>query len=356
MRAEEAEKKRAKGKKGNGRASARGSMDSYHYGMTVKQPENQNGSSDGAEKENAGGSRKKKILLTVAILIIVIAAGITFYLSRTDEQANITEDYGREDDYHGDLRNEELKVYFLDVGQGDCILVSAGEHHLLIDAGGEDYGTRVWKFLQDKGITELDYCIGSHFDADHIGGMDVVLQKFKCKQVMLPDYVKDTRAYDNLFNVIESKRLKVVSPEPGEKYTLGGAEFTIISPSTGTHEEENDYSIGIILRNGDNAFVFTGDATMQSEEQMMNLDINLKADVLKAAHHGSSYSTGSDFLEAVSPKYIVVSCGKDNDYGHPHRSFLKRAEEAGCQILRTDERGNVTFISDGRNIELRYDR
>lgn len=320
--------------------------------MEVRQPQKQaDGSNTGVDGIKNDKGKKKKFFVICFVLSLIIIGGIIFYFSRihdtekTDGQSDVfaSQDAGTSD-------NGKLTVYFLDVDQGDCILASYGEHHLIIDAGGEAFGTKVQKFLTDRGITELDYCIGTHFDADHIGGMDVILQKFDCGQVILPDYVKDTMAYDNLMRVINSKGIKVTSPVVGDEYSLGEASFTIIAPSGNGYEDENDYSIGIILKNGANGFVFTGDATMLSEEEMLASGIPLDADVLKAAHHGSSYSTGNDFLKAVSPEYVVVSCGKDNDYGHPHRSFLNRVEEAGCRILRTDELGTVAFTSDGESV------
>lgn len=332
------------------------SLDSWHYGITVKPSKDDSENVSEENKQKAAEKRKKFFLLAVLALILV-AAGIIFYISRNKENNSVlSNDSPVSSDNQAssteDELTKELKVVFLDVGQGDCILISCEGHHMLIDAGGEAYGTRVWKFLKDNGVETLDYCIGTHLDADHVGGMDVIVQKFDCAGIILPDYTRDTKAYRDLMDVIRWRRLVPVRPSVGDSYRLGSAEFVILAPSAGEHEDDNDYSIVILLKYGENSFLFTGDATETSETEMLALNGDLKADVLKAAHHGSSSSTGENFLEAVSPEYVVVSCGENNDYGHPHKSFLKRVKKAGSEILRTDEAGTITFVSDGETLTV----
>lgn len=243
-----------------------------------------------------------------------------------------------------------LEVHYLDVGQGDCTLILCDGHAMLIDAGDNDKGTAVQSYLESQGVTTLDYVIGTHPDADHIGGLDVVLYKFDCGTVILPDFAKDTRTYDDVIQTMKQKRYKNTLPEVGEVYELGDAVFTIVAPNGEYGDSANDYSVGILLQHGENRFLFTGDAEEASEADMLKNGIELKADVFKAAHHGSRTANTEDFLNAVEPDYVVISCGQDNSYGHPHAEVMNRLRAMGASVFRTDEQGTIVARSDGTEI------
>lgn len=248
-----------------------------------------------------------------------------------------------------------MEVHYIDVGQGDSTLVICGDHAMLIDAGDNDMGSRVWKYLLDQGVGSgiaLDYVIGTHGDADHIGGLDVILTKFDCGTVFLGDSLKCTRSYEDVVNAAFYKNYNLVMPEIGSSYTLGEAVFTITAPN-GDYEEENNRSIGIRLVHGENSFLFMGDAETAAEEDTLQSGIDISADVYKASHHGSSTSTTDAFLQAVNPKYCVISCGADNEYGHPHIETVEKLEAADVEIYRTDKDGTVLVISDGKNITVK---
>ncbi len=243
-----------------------------------------------------------------------------------------------------------LEVHYLDVGQGDCTLILCDGHAMLIDAGDNDKGTAVQSYLESQGVTALDYVIGTHPDADHIGGLDVILYKFDCSIVIMPDFAKDTRTYDDVIQTMKQKRYKNTLPEVGEVYELGDAVFTIVAPNGGYGDSANDYSVGILLQHGENRFLFTGDAEEASEADMLKNGIELKADVFKAAHHGSRTANTEDFLNAVEPDYVVISCGQDNSYGHPHAEVMNRLRAMGASAFRTDEQGTIVARSDGTEI------
>ncbi|MDO4304979.1 MAG: ComEC/Rec2 family competence protein [Bacillota bacterium] len=243
-----------------------------------------------------------------------------------------------------------LEIHFIDVGQGDATLIKCGEHAMLIDAGDYTKGTAVQFYLKKQGVTKLDYVIGTHLDADHIGGLDVVITKFDCDVVMYPEYEKDTKSYFDLIDAMKDRNYQNTPPEVGKVYALGEASFTVLAPIGEFYEQENNYSIAIRLVYGDNSFLFLGDAESESEREMLQSGRNLKADVLKAAHHGSSSSLSEEFMQAVEPVYAVISCGKDNDYGHPHEAVLNILRRGGCMVFRTDEQGTVIACSDGREI------
>lgn len=244
-----------------------------------------------------------------------------------------------------------LEVHYIDVGQGDATLIKCGSHAMLIDGGNNNKGTTVQLYLKKQGVESLDYVIGTHPDADHIGGLDVIVYKYNCEKVIMSDYEKDTRTYQELVDVIHDKNMKITYPVVGEQYALGEAEFTIIAPNSNSYGgNANDYSVAILLEYGKNRFLFTGDAEEASEMEMLSNGIELSADVYKVAHHGSRSASTQEFLNAVRPKYAVISCGEGNSYGHPHAEVLNRLRSMGVEVFRTDEQGSIIASSDGENI------
>lgn len=243
-----------------------------------------------------------------------------------------------------------LTVHYIDVGQGDSILAGSDGHYMLIDAGENDQADTVVSYLKQAGVTSLDYVIGTHPHSDHIGGLDKVIDEFSVGKVILPPVEHTTRTFEDVLNAASNKGLKITKPVPGSTYTLGNASFTIVAPVKDYGNDLNNWSVGIRLTYGSNSFLMCGDAESQAESDMLERGIPLKADVLKAGHHGSSTSTSSGFLKAVSPSYVVIQCGKDNSYGHPHKETMEKLEKAGCRVLRTDESGTITAASDGTHI------
>ncbi len=244
----------------------------------------------------------------------------------------------------------EMEVHFLDVGQGDCTLVVCDGRAMLVDAGDNDKGSVVQRYLEGQGIEGLDYVIGTHPDADHIGGLDVVLHKFDCETVMMPEGDKDTRTYDEVVQTMENKSYELTKPEVGDSYTLGSAEFTMVAPNGDYGGDANEGSIGILLSHGDNQFMLAGDAEGQAEEDMVENGIDISADVYKVSHHGSQTASTREFLEAVDPTYAVISCGEGNPYGHPHARTLNALQSMGTELFRTDEQGGIVATSDGEEI------
>lgn len=250
-----------------------------------------------------------------------------------------------------DTNGETLEIHFLDIGQGDATLIKQGSHAMLIDAGDNDKGTAVQSYLQSQGVESLDYAIGTHPDSDHVGGLDVVLYKFPWDTVILPDLEKDTKTYQDVLKVIKDKRKSITYPVAGTAYELGNAEFTIIAPAAEDYGDNwNDYSVGILLQFGENRFIFTGDAEEDAEQDMIAENIDLSADVLKAAHHGSDTANTMPFLEEVNPKSVVISCGAGNSYGHPRAGAMNNFRSIGASVYRTDEQGTIVAVSDGKEI------
>lgn len=245
--------------------------------------------------------------------------------------------------------SQELTVHFIDVGQGDCTLITCGDDAMLIDAGDNNQGTRIQNYIQHEGISKLKYVVCTHPDADHIGGMDVILYKFDCETIFMTDEEKDTATYRDVIDTMENKVYKKTLPVVGEQYQLGDAKFTIVAPSQ-MSDDSNNNSIALMLTHGKNTFLFTGDAEEDEESDIVKLDLPAGIDVYKAGHHGSKSSSSEELLNAVTPEYAVISCGEGNKYGHPHAQTLNNFRMMGIQVFRTDEQGTIVASSNGEEI------
>lgn len=253
-----------------------------------------------------------------------------------------------------------LEVYFLDVGQGDSELIRIpdGEESFtaLIDTGEYEYADGLTNTLRSLGVERIDALICSHPHTDHMGCMARIVQRFEIGAVYMPrlpdEQTPTTSAYEALLNAIEKKGLRVKPLRAGTEIACPeGASFAVSAPEKdAVWEDINNYSGVIRLTYGETSFLFTGDAEKQSEKVVLESGAELKADVLKCGHHGSSTSTSPKFLEAVDPDYGIISCGEDNSYGHPHRETLESLEKAGVRIYRTDRDGTILVRSDGKQI------
>jgi competence protein ComEC len=243
-------------------------------------------------------------------------------------------------------------VYFIDVGQADSILIKAKDQAMLIDAGNNDDGELVTGFIKDLGIDTLEYIVATHPHEDHIGGMDTVINTFEIKKIIMPKVEHSTKTYEDMLEAVLNNGLKITSPVPGTRFDIGEGEFTILAPNRSRYDDINDYSVVIKLQYKNTAFLFTGDAGIESETEMLDKGYDLKADLLKVGHHGSRYSTSEEFLNAVQPETAVISGAKDNMYGHPSPETIDRLRQAGVRVYRTDEAGTIAAVSDGEKIEI----
>lgn len=309
------------------------------------------------KKENASTKRNKKGILALAGIILLCIGGILFLLrerlfdlynkqhSNDDISADVSELQ------NGDKPDDLLQIHYIDVGQGDSTLITYKGHSMLIDAGDNSKGTAIQYYLKGQGIQTLDYAVVTHPDADHIGGMDVIIYKFDCENVFMPDISKDTQSYEDVMMSVEEKKYNVHHPYQGEEFYMDDIKFTVLWPTKElTSEDANDHSIVLLMEYKNLSFLFAGDAGINIMSDIKTDYPELKVDVYKVAHHGSVGSFNEDFLDSLNIKYGVISCGVDNDYSHPHKEILRYLEDANIQVYRTDVNGDIILYTDGDKI------
>ncbi len=251
-----------------------------------------------------------------------------------------------------DRSTDKLTVTFINVGQGDSILVQAPSGKtLLIDGGPKDAESALLSALVSKGVKRLDNVIATHEDTDHIGSLDAAIRAYPVGKVYLPKMpIKGTKAMEDFLQAVKGRGLSLTPAKAGVSVDLG-SEVTalMLAPVKASYEEENNYSAVLKVTFGKVSFLLTGDAESQSERDMINSGADLKSTVLKVGHHGSRYSTGEAFLNAVSPQYAVIQVGHNN-YGHPTSQVLNRLAAHAVKVYRTDRQGTITAVSDGKTV------
>jgi DNA internalization-related competence protein ComEC/Rec2 len=240
-------------------------------------------------------------------------------------------------------------VSFLDVGQGDSILVRSEANAILIDGGEHRNRNVVLYYLREAGVERLDYVVATHPHSDHIGGLITILRDFEVGALIMPEITNNTVTFENFLEAIENNEVDVIFPGPGDRMQAGIINMTVISPPA-VQGETNNSSVVLRMEHGETAFIFTGDAEIPAERWMTANIQSLHADVLKIGHHGSRTSTSEEFLSAVNPAYAVISVAASNQYNHPHDEILARIEAHGAEILRTDQLGTIRMITNGQSI------
>jgi competence protein ComEC len=250
-----------------------------------------------------------------------------------------------------------LKVHFIDVGQGGSqLIVSPTGKTILIDAGNNNKEKLVVAYLKKEKIKKIDILIGTHPDADHIGGLDAVIDNFDIGKIYMPKVQANTDTFKDVLNSIQKKNLKVTTAKSGLVLDWESAiKVDMIAP-VGTYDDTNDMSAVVHITYGSNSFLFTGDAETKSEADMIKSGANIKSDVLMVGHHGSNSSTSTQFLTAVNPKYAVIQVGKENNYGHPTNEVLKKLNDKKIKIYRNDQQGNIIFTSNGKDMTVKLDK
>jgi len=254
------------------------------------------------------------------------------------------------------LACSELQIHFLDVGQGDCTIVLCDGEAMVIDGGPRASASKVYSYVKKTlGLQHIDYVISTHPHLDHVYGLSSVLNAAPVDLILSPVLKWDSKAFEFMLKYAEKQGTPISVPQEGDTLQLGEATVTILHcwPEAVDYGRTNDSSIVVKIDYGKTSFIITGDAEDWSEYMMIDAGVNLKADVLRIAHHGSNTASTREFLQAVQPRYAVISVGKDNGYGHPHQEVLNRLEEIESQVLRTDQLGTIIMQSDGEIITLK---
>ena len=283
--------------------------------------------------------KKKKIISSIIGIIVVLLAGY-FGIDLTQD-SKVPKD-------------SELMISYMDVGQGDAAYIKVNGNDILIDAGPRSNSKELLEQLKAKNIDDFELVIATHPHEDHIGGMVDVFKEYEVKAFYSPKITHTTKTYENLVKSVKDEGLKTKELKSGMVIDLGeGAKFEVFTPQKSEYEELNDYSPIMKLSFGDTSYLFTGDAEKLAEEEALaKYKTSLDSDVIKFGHHGSSSSSSNAFIEAVSPKYGIISCAKDNKYGHPHRETLDIIKKYNIKTFRTDTDGEIILTSDGKSINF----
>lgn len=308
---------------------------------------------------------QNKIISIIAVLIIAVIVYISPDFAKTigivkKAESNVVENAIKYTDSaevtKADIQKDKLNIIFFYVGQADSSLIMANDKTMLIDAGNNEDGKNIAKYIHELGINKIDYVVGTHSDEDHIGGLDDIIDSFEIGKIFMSKNGTEKVNYQNVIKAANKKNIEVVKPNRGDKFTFEAndskteAEFEVMLALSGEDISSNNSSIVLKLQYENTSYLFMGDAEKVAESTRTWP----KADVLKVGHHGSNTSSSDNFLKQVKPHYAVIEVGKDNKYNLPNSKAITRIENSGATILRTDlKQESIWMISDGNNIEVK---
>ncbi len=283
---------------------------------------------------------RKIALLAALILVFIVCAGVSCRLTAEPPHTPAQGDF---------------TAHFIDVGQGDSILLTCGGQAMLIDAGVSQSGGKIIEYIKAQGISKLDIVAATHPHADHIGGMAEVLDAFEVGLFIMPKAEHTTVTFEKMLDAIERNGCDAGYAYDGLSYELGDADIEVLSPVEGEEQSDlNNCSLVMLVRFGSFKLMLTGDAEKKIEQRL--LPDAESVDVLKVAHHGSSTSSTPDYIAKLKPKIAVICCGEGNDYGHPHRETTETLDAVDAAVYRTDLRGTIVISVNGGEIDVQTER
>lgn len=245
-----------------------------------------------------------------------------------------------------------LVIHYIDVDQADCMLLLAGDTAIMIDGGNTGTSQEVLAYLRRFGVEQIDLMVNTHPHGDHLGGIPTVLNNIPTDEIWCADSTYDTYLYKNFTQLVQQKGFNISHPEPGTKFEENNVSVTVLGTlnPADKYSDLNDTSLVLMVEYGQRKFLFTGDMEAYAEKQLVDAKIDLKADILKVGHHGSYSSTSQIFLDKVKPQYGIISCGRNNEYGHPHDAPIIRLDKADVKLFRTDLMGSIVVVTNGQDL------
>ena len=287
----------------------------------------------------------KKMILVITILILSLCGCSG---QKIPDETPAIPDPVLSEDNTGQVSPFTLQM--LDVGQGLCLLIESDGHYMMYDGGGRDHSSFVVSYLTKQiGIDHIDLMIASHYDEDHIAGLIGVMNTMPVDQVLCPDYSRDTQIYQSFMDTATEKDISLIHPSDHDRFDLGDAKIEIVSDGAIISESDNDHAIACTITYGKTKIIVTGDCEEAAELAMINDGQSIRSDIYVAGHHGSATSSSEAFLQSVSPKDVLISCGAGNTYGHPAESMLERIASVNADIYRTDKQGTIILHADKKS-------
>lgn len=306
-------------------------------------------------------NRRKALISTIICIaaVVFLAAMLVmhlndryFHIGAIPSTYDVIRFFGGGAKPYAELSEGEIAVSFVDVGQGDCELITANGCNILIDCGDVDKIDSTIGFLRYSGVQKLDLVIVTHPHDDHYGAMYKILRDFDVGEVIMPELETDSRSYERLYVEAARRDIPMRYASAGESFRLGEDMYLdILAPIFLDYDDENNFSIVARLVYGETSFLFTGDLGRDGELDLIDAGVTLRSDVLKVGHHGSASSSSDEFLRAVAPRIAVFETGKINYYGHPRGEVLERLAAVGCsKAYSTANNGNIVIISNGKEL------
>lgn len=250
--------------------------------------------------------------------------------------------------------DDNAVMTFFDVGQGDSILIQVKDIDILIDAGEKEYGNDVVAKLKENNVDDIEFLVATHPHSDHIGGIATVIENFEIDYFVMPNKEHTTKTFENMVDLVYENDIEVIFPYEGQMlFNEYGASLKVISPVV-EDDNLNNHSICLKFDYGNTRGIFTGDAEAKIENMILDSGENIETDIYKVGHHGSVTSSSKDFVNVLKPQISIISCGENNDYGHPHSEVVERLNEVGSSTYITSELGDIKVVTDGDKIDVIY--